>query len=84
MAGEDGERAIDLLGEEHAGEFVGHGQGGERYFLFGARAQFSGETFGVAAEEDEFAHAAVAQIAEPARELLGRELPFRQRRAGRP
>src|SRR5271156_5212177 len=74
MAGEDGEGAINLLGEEHAREFVRHGQRRERDFLFGAGAQFRGETFGVAAEEDEFARAAVAQIAEPARELLGGEL----------
>src|SRR5271163_2613904 len=53
MAGEDGERAIDL---------------------FGAGAQCRGKAFGVAAEEDEFAGATVAKIAQPAREMLGGEL----------
>src|SRR3984885_12164627 len=74
VAGEDGEGAVDLLGQQHAGEFVRHGERGEGDFLFGAGTQFGGEAFGVAAEEDDFARAAIAQIAQPARELLGGEL----------
>ena len=74
MTGENGEGAINLFGQHHAGEFVRHGERGERDFLLRAGAQFVGKTLGVAAEENQFARAAVAQVAEPARELLRSEL----------
>jgi len=64
-AGEDGESAIELLGEHDAGEFVRKGHGAERKFLVGALAEVIREAVGVAAEEDEFAGAAVAELAEP-------------------
>src|ERR1700685_3363206 len=53
VAGEDGEGAVDLLGQQHAGEFVRHGERGEGDFLFGAGTQFGGEAFGVAAQEEQ-------------------------------
>src|SRR5580658_1444797 len=74
MAGQDGEGAVDLFGEDYAGEFVGHGQRRKRDALVGQGAEFDGETFGVAAEEDDFAGGMVAEAAEPARELLRAEL----------
>ena len=74
VTGENREGAVDLLGEHDAGEFVGHGKRGERDFLFGRGAEVSREAFRIAAEEDEFARAAVAQIAEPFCELLRGEL----------
>ena len=74
MAGENREGAVDLLGEYDAREFVGHSKRGERDFLLGGSAQVSREAFSIAAEEDEFARAAVAQIAEPFCELLRGEL----------
>src|SRR5277367_3848433 len=74
MAREDGEGAIDLLGQDHAREFVRHRERGERDFLPGAGTQFRGKPFGVAAQENYFPRTAVAQIAQPARELLRSEL----------
>src|SRR5437762_3002833 len=64
-AGEDGESPIELLGEHDAGEFVRKGHGAERKFLVGALAKVIREAVGVAAEEAEFAGAAVAEFAEP-------------------
>ena len=43
-------------------------------FVFGGSAQVSREAFRIAAEEDEFARAAVAQVAKPFCELLRGEL----------
>jgi hypothetical protein len=74
MAGEDGEGAIELFGEEDAGEFVRHGESGERKLHVRLATEVVGKTFGVAAEEDEFAGAAVAEVTEPASELRGGEL----------
>jgi hypothetical protein len=74
VAREDGEGAIDLFGQHDAREFVGHRQSGERNLLRGSGAEFVRKSFGVAAKEDEFAHAAVAKVAEPFGELLRREL----------
>jgi len=64
-AGEDGEGALELLGEHDAGEFVRKGDAAEGKFLVGALAEVIREAFGVAAEEDEFAGAAIANFAEP-------------------
>jgi hypothetical protein len=64
-AGENGEGAVELLDEHDAGEFVRKGHGAERKFLLGALAEFLREAVGVAAEEDEFASAAVTEFAEP-------------------
>jgi hypothetical protein len=74
MAGEDGEGAIKLFGEKDAGEFVRHGESGERKFHVRLAAEVVGKTFGVAAEEYEFLGAAVAEVAEPASELRGGKL----------
>src|ERR1022692_2580866 len=68
------ESAINLLGEDHAGEFVWHRERRKRNSVRGASAELGGKTFGVAAEENDFARATVAEIAEPARELLRRKL----------
>lgn len=70
MAGENGERAVELFGENDAGKFVGHSQRGQRNLLRGFGAEIVGKTFGVTAKEGQFAHAAVAKVAEPLRELL--------------
>jgi hypothetical protein len=64
-AGENGEGAVELLGEHDAGEFVRKGHGAERKFLVGAPAEVIREAFGVPAQEDEFASAAIAEFAEP-------------------
>jgi hypothetical protein len=64
-AGEDGEGAVELFGEHDAGEFVGVGHRAERKFLVGALSEIFREAVGVAAEENEFAGAAVAEFAEP-------------------
>src|ERR1700719_1019372 len=74
VTGEDREGAIDLLGEDDAREFVRHRKRGEGDFLFGAGAEVGWEAFGVAADEDEFAGAAVAEVTEPFCELLRGEL----------
>jgi hypothetical protein len=63
--GENSEGAVELLGEHDAGEFVRKGHGAERKFLVGAPAEVIREALGVAAEEDEFASAAIAKSAEP-------------------
>src|SRR4029077_14763109 len=63
--GEDGEGAVELLGEHDAGKFVRVGHGAERKFLVSALAKRVRKTVGVATEEDEFAGAAVAQFAKP-------------------
>jgi hypothetical protein len=64
-AGENGEGAVELLDEHDPGEFVRKGHGAERKFLAGALSEVIWEAVGVAAEEDEFADAAVAKFAEP-------------------
>jgi len=73
-AGENGEGAVELLGEHDAGEFVRKGHGAERKFLVGALAEIIRKAFGVAAEEDEFAGAAIAEFAEPLSEGLRIEI----------
>jgi hypothetical protein len=67
-AGKDGEGAVDLLGEHHASEFVGIGHGTEGDSLLDALAECVGETVSVAANEDDFAGAAIALFTEPAGE----------------
>jgi hypothetical protein len=49
MAREDGEGAVELLGEHGAGEFVRERQGRKRKLLRGAAAQRFGETIRAAA-----------------------------------
>jgi len=74
MAGEDGEGAVELLGEDDAGEFVRHGERGERKFHVRLIAEVVRKTFGVPAEENNFLGAAVAEVTEPASKLRGGEL----------
>jgi len=64
-AGEDGEGAVDLLSEHDAGELVGVGHGAQGDFLFDALAEFVGEAVSIAADENDFAGAAIALFAEP-------------------
>src|SRR6266446_3479373 len=59
------EGAVELLGEHDAGEFVREGHRAERKLLVGALAETFREAIGVAAEENQFADAAVAELREP-------------------
>lgn len=74
MAREDCESAIDLLRQDDARKFVRHRKSRERNALRRAGAEFSGKAFGIAAEENHLARGAIAQITEPASELLRRKL----------
>jgi hypothetical protein len=62
--------AVDLLGQDDAGEFVRHGKGRERDSLFGLGTNFIREAFRVATKKNQLSRAAVAQIAQPARKLV--------------
>src|SRR6266850_3015747 len=64
-AREDGESAVELFGEHDAGEFMRESHSAERKLLVGALAESVGEAVGVAAKEDHFAGAAVAESPEP-------------------
>src|SRR5439155_17374779 len=64
-AGENGKRPIKLFREHDAGEFVGESHGAEGKFVLSALRKAIGKAVGVAAEEDEFASAPVAKLAEP-------------------
>jgi hypothetical protein len=64
-AGEDGEGAVELFGEHDPGEFMGESHGAQRESLVGALAEIFGKAVGVAAEEDQFAGAAVAEFPKP-------------------
>lgn len=74
MAGENGEGAVKLLGEDDAGEFVRHGESGKRKLHVRLAAEVVRKAFRAATEEDEFLGATVAEVAEPARELRSGEL----------
>src|SRR5215831_5377760 len=71
MTCEDGEGAVDLLGENDAGEFVRHSQRGERNLVLGPGAKVVREAFGVATKKNHFTRAAIAEVAQPAGKLLG-------------
>src|SRR6266704_681332 len=64
-AGKNGEGAVELLGEHDAGEFVREGHRAERKLLVGALAETFREAIGAAAEKNQFADAAVAELREP-------------------
>ncbi len=53
MIAQHGERAVDLLGKDGAGEFVGEGEGRQRQKLVGSGALVGGEAVVGADEEDE-------------------------------
>src|ERR1700674_5470115 len=65
MSGENGEGAVELLGEHGAGQFVGKREGGKRKFLRRAPAQRIGKSFGGAAKKNNFTGAAVSRLAQP-------------------
>src|SRR5712692_4326650 len=69
-AGKNRKRAVELLGEDDACEFVRKRQRGEREFHLRALAQFGWKPLRIAAEKDELACAALAPLAEPFREFL--------------
>src|SRR5215831_5315709 len=71
MACEDSEGAIDLFGQHHAGEFVGHRECGKGNLVLGSSAKIVRKTIGIAAEKNQLTRPAIAEIAEPAGELLG-------------
>jgi hypothetical protein len=73
-AGEDGEGAVELLGEHDAGEFVRKGHGAERKSVVGARTECVREPVGIAAKENKFTSAAVAKFAKPFGEGVGIEV----------
>jgi hypothetical protein len=64
-AGQDGQGAVDLLGEHDASEFVREGHGTERELMRGALAEIVRKAVGVAAQEDEFARTVIAEFSEP-------------------
>src|SRR5579871_1468839 len=63
--GENGEGAVDLFGKHHACKFVRVGHLAQREFRVLPIEQNGRKTIGVTANEDEFAGAAVALIANP-------------------
>jgi len=71
MTGEDGESAIDLLGEDDAGKLVRKSHAAKREEEIGALASGGGPAVRRADGEDEVLGAGVAQIAETLGELVG-------------
>jgi hypothetical protein len=64
-AGENGEGAVELLGEHDTGELVRERHCAKRELLAGTLAESFGKAVGVAAEENELACAAIAVLGEP-------------------
>src|SRR6266576_2546205 len=77
-AGEHGQGAVELLGEHDAGKFMGEGHRAEGKCVVGASAEVIREAVGVAAEENEFTRATVAEIAEPPSESVPLEVHARR------
>src|SRR5438552_2966636 len=69
-AEENGQGAVELLGENDAGKFMGEGHRAEGQCVVGAVAELIREAVGVAAEENDFAGATVAEFAEPPSESV--------------
>ena len=74
VAGEDGGGAVDLLGENDAGELVGEGDASEGEEELRLLAGGGGPAVGGTDGEDETLGAVVAETAEAGGELLGGEL----------
>jgi hypothetical protein len=74
VAGEDGEGAVELLGEDDAGQLVGQGDESEREEEVGPGAGGGGPAVGWTDGEDEALGAVVAEAAEASGEVLGGEL----------
>ena len=70
MAGEDGEGAVELLGENDAGELVRQGDGAEGEQEIGAGAGLAGPTVGGTDGEDEIPRGGVAVAAEKRGEVF--------------
>ncbi len=64
MAGENGQRAVDLLGQNDAGELVGQRDGSKREQQAGARTGCSGPAVGRADGEHQRLRAGVAEAAD--------------------
>lgn len=65
MPGQDGPCAVDLLGEDEAGESMGHGHGAQRKQQARAAARFRRPSIGRANGEDQVLRAFVASRAQP-------------------
>lgn len=74
MAGEDGEGAVDLLGQDDACQLVGEGDAAEGEQKVGASASHVGPSVGGADGEDEMLRPGVAKMADGLGELFGGEL----------
>ncbi len=74
MPGQNRKRAIKLLRQHDTRKFMWHGQRRKRKLVLCATAQFFRKSFCVATEKNQFPRAAVAQIAQPAGELLRSKL----------
>ena len=74
MAGEDGEGAVDLLGEDGAGELMGQGDGAEGKGEAGAGEGGLGPAVGGTDGEDDGLRAGVAEAAEAGGEVWAGEL----------
>ena len=74
MSGEDGEGAVELLGEDYAGELMREGDWAEREDEVGAGAGCGGPSVGRTDGEDEALRAGVAKAAKVGGEFLGGEL----------
>ena len=74
MAGEDGEGAVDLLGQDGTGEFMGQGDVAEGEDKAGACACGGGPAVGGTDGEDDGLRAGVAEAAEVGGEVVGGEL----------
>jgi len=70
VAGEDGEGAVDLLGEDEAGEVVGQGDEAEGEQEVGAGAGQRGPAVGRADGEDDALRAGIAEADEVFGEVL--------------
>jgi hypothetical protein len=71
MSGQNGKGAVELLDEHGAGQFVGIRERGKGKFLGGPAAQSLGKPFGITAQKNDFARAAIARFAEPLCKLIG-------------
>ena len=74
MAGANGQRAVDLLGEDDAGELVGQRDGAKREHQASARAGGGGPAVGRTDGQHQALRARVAEAADVRGELLRREL----------
>ena len=73
MTGERGKGAIELLEKHNASELVRQGQRGKGKMAVRKPSEAIRDAFGGTAEENQLAHAAVAQPGEPAGEVFGGE-----------